>query len=57
MSYTLLVPQVDNVSIVPNPVNANTSFLIAISVSEVEEILEPILIYSGTFYAGETEIL
>lgn len=57
MSYTLLVPQVDTVTIVPNPVNANTSFFIAISVSEIEQILEPILIYSGTFYAGETEIL
>lgn len=57
MSYTLVVPQVDTVSIVPNPVNANTSFLIAIAVSEIEQILEPILIYSGTFYAGETEIL
>jgi hypothetical protein len=57
MSYTLLVPQVDTVSIVPNPVNANTSCLIAIVVSEIEQILEPMLIYSGTFYAGETEIL
>lgn len=57
MSYTLLVPQVDTVAIVPNPVDANTSFFIAISVSEIEQILEPILIYSGTFYAGETEIL
>lgn len=57
MSYTLLVPKVDTVSIVPNPVIANTSFLIAIAVSEIEQILEPIIIYSGTFYAGETEIL
>lgn len=57
MSYTLLIPQVDAVSIAPNPVNANTSYIIAIVVSEIEQILEPILIYSGTFYAGETEIL
>lgn len=57
MSYTLLVPQVDTVSITPNPVNANTSFLIAISVSEIEQILEPILIYSGTFYSGEEVII
>lgn len=57
MSYTLLVPQVDTVSIAPNPVNANTSYLLSILVTEIEQILEPILIYSGTFYAGETEIL
>lgn len=57
MSYTLLIPQIDSVTMTPNPVNANTSYLIAIAVSEIEQILEPILIYSGTFYAGETEIL
>lgn len=57
MSYTLLVPQVDTVSIVPNPVNANTSYLLAITVSEIEQILEPILIYSGTFYSGEEVVL
>ena len=57
MSYTLLVPQIDAVSITPNPVNQNAAFLIAITVSEIEQILEPILIYSVTFYAGETEIL
>lgn len=57
MSYILLVPQVDTVSITPNPVNANTSYLIAIAVSETEQILEPILIYSGTFSAGEEVIL
>jgi hypothetical protein len=57
MSYTLLVPQIDAVSITPNPVNQNAAFLIAITVSEIEQILEPILIYSGTFYAGETEVL
>ena len=57
MSYTLLIPQVDTVSIAPNPVNANTSYLIAIAVSEIEQILEPILIYSGTFYSGEEVII
>lgn len=57
MSYTLLVPQINSVSIVPNPVSANTSFLIAITVSEIEQILEPILIYTGTFYSGEEVIL
>lgn len=40
MSYTLLVPNIDSVSITPNPVNANTSYLIAIAVSEIEQIFE-----------------
>lgn len=57
MSYTLLVPQIDAVTITPNPVNQNTAFVLAISVSEIEEILEPILIYSGTFYSGEEVII
>lgn len=57
MSHTLLVPKVDSVSISPNPVNANTSYLIAILVSEIEQILEPKIIYSGTFYSGEEVIL
>lgn len=57
MSYTLLVPHIDSVSIAPNPVNANTSFFISITVSEIEQLIEPIIIYSGTFYAGQEEIL
>lgn len=57
MSYTLLIPKIDSVSITPNPVNANTSYLIAIAVSEIEQILEPIMIYSGTFYSGEEEVI
>lgn len=57
MSYTMLEPRIDNVSISPNPVNANTSYFIAVLVSEVEIILEPITIYSGTFCAGQEVIL
>lgn len=57
MSYILLVPQINSASISPNPVNANTSFLIAISVSEIEEVLEPMIFFSGTFYAGQEVVL
>lgn len=57
MSYTLLIPQIDSVSITPNPVNQNTAFLIAVAVSEIEQILEPIIMYSGTFYSGEEVVI
>ncbi len=57
MSIPILVPEITSVAITPNPVNANTSFLIAISVTEIEQILEPIIIYSGTFYSGEEVII
>ena len=50
---TILIPNIDSVSITPNPVNANASFLISVSVSEIEIALESILIYPGTFYCGE----
>jgi hypothetical protein len=33
MSYTLLVPQVDTVAIVPNPVNAGATMVISVEVS------------------------
>lgn len=53
MMATLLKPSIDNATITPNPVNQNTAFLIAISASEIEIILEPIVIYCGSFYCGE----
>lgn len=55
MSYTILKPVVNEVSIVPNPVNQNTAFVIAIVVSETEVELEPITLYAGTFYCGEDD--
>jgi hypothetical protein len=54
LSTSLLIPSIDTVDISPNPVNHNASFFIAISVSEIETILEPIIIYCGTFYCGES---
>lgn len=50
---TLLKPSIDSATITPNPVSQNAPFLIAISVSEIEIILEPLIIYCGTFYCGE----
>lgn len=53
MSYSLLKPQIDNAIINPNPVDQNKQFKIQIAVSEIEIILEPTIIYCGTFYCGE----
>lgn len=53
MIYTMLKPKVDSVEIAPNPVNQNAAYKIQVSVSEIEIILEPIIVYSGTFYCGE----
>lgn len=53
MSVSILTPQVDNVTITPNPVNANTSFLIQVSVSEAYVAVDAIPIYPGSFYAGD----
>lgn len=53
MIYTLLKPQIDNAVITPNPVEQNKPYLIQVSVSEIEVILEPTIIYCGSFYCGE----
>ncbi len=50
----LLKPDIQSVAITPNPVSANTSFLMSVKVTEIEIILEPIIIYCGTFYCGES---
>lgn len=54
---TILKPNIDSVTIAPNPVNINTAFLIQIGVSEIEVTIDPIVIYCGSFYCGESEIL
>ena len=53
MSTSILKPIINNVTINPNPVNQNTAFLISIAVTEDTVILEPILMYCGTFNCGE----
>ncbi len=50
------IPNITSVSITPNPVSANTSFLIAIAVIEFEYTIDPIVYYSGCFNCGEEPI-
>lgn len=50
---TILKPNIDSIIINPNPVSINTSYVISISVSEIQVTIEPIVIYCGTFYCGE----
>lgn len=51
--YILLKPQVQTVTISPNPVNANATYSVGVTVIEIEVVLEPIIKYCGTFYCGE----
>lgn len=53
MSTSVLVPNVDNITITPNPVSINTSFLISVKVSEITKVLEPESVYCGTLYCGQ----
>lgn len=56
MSYILIIPSILTSNLTPNPVSANTSYLIAVTVTETELILEPILRHCGTIICGEEEI-
>ncbi|MEG0133412.1 MAG: hypothetical protein RR891_07670 [Clostridium sp.] len=57
MSISILVPKINAATITPNPINANTTFLISINISEVEQILEPSISYCGTISASEQIII
>lgn len=47
-------PKINTVSITPNPVNINKTFLIAVSVTEVEVVMYKVSPISGTFKSGQT---
>lgn len=55
MSYSITLPQIDNVEISPRQTTTNGEFFIAVAVSEYTKILEPIYFYSDEIYAGEFE--
>lgn len=52
-TYVLLKPLIEAVGIAPNPVSANTAYLLQAIVTETEIILVPLVRYCGTFYCGE----
>lgn len=52
MATTILVPSIDSVTITPNPVNQNSNFLIAVSVSEFYQEIPSVVVYTGTRNAG-----
>ena len=56
MTYTIQVPEIQQAQITPNPVNANSAYVLAVKVVEIEKVLEPIIRYCGTFYCGEEGI-
>lgn len=51
--YSILIPKIDEISLVPNPVVQNSEFKISIMVSEIAVELKPETRYSGELYAGE----
>ena len=53
MSYTLLMPQFDEVTIDTNPTDTDGLIKISIKVSEQEIQLSPEEKYSGEFYLAE----
>ena len=46
-------PQIDSVTITPNPVNINTSFFIAVSASDAIVTMYKVYPISGTFKSGQ----
>lgn len=53
MSITILRPEVQTVSIIPNPVNFNSPVIIRVVVEDISIILEPEFVFSGEIYSGE----
>lgn len=56
MTYVITVPEIQSASITPNPVNANSPYVLSVKVVEIEKVLEPTIRYCGTFYCGEEDI-
>ena len=52
-SYTILMPNIDEISLTPNPVTQNSNIMISIGVSEITVELTPEIKYAGEFYSGE----
>lgn len=50
-------PKITAVTISPNPVNINTSFLISVGVTEVEVVMYKVSAVSGTIKSGQSIII
>jgi hypothetical protein len=50
-------PKVNDVSLSPNPVNINKSFLISVSVSEVEVVMYTVSPIAGAVKSGQSVVL
>lgn len=51
--YIYIVPVITEFSITPNPAIQNQQIEIVAKIEEKTIILEPEMLYSGTFYSGE----
>ena len=50
---TVYEPRISAISIIPNPVNINKAFLVAVSVTEVEVVMYRVSKVSGAAISGE----
>ncbi|MCF0149600.1 MAG: hypothetical protein HUJ77_14540 [Clostridium sp.] len=53
----ILVPVILNISMLPNPVNQNTSLSLSVSIIEKEFVQETLISYCGTLNCGQDLIL
>lgn len=52
-SITITLPQITQVQITPNPVNAKATFVLSVKVTEITKVLTPKPFMSGEIYSGE----
>lgn len=53
VSYRIKTPSVESVSLTPNPVTQNTSFILSVIASDIEIFIPPKIIHCGTFSCGQ----
>lgn len=56
ISYRIKTPSVENVSLTPNPVNQNSSFLVSVIAAEIEIFIPPKFTFCGTFSCGQESL-
>ena len=50
---TILVPQIEQVGLMPNPADVDSSVTASVVVSEMKKTLQSVAPYCGTIFSGE----
>ena len=50
---TILVPQIEQVGLMPNPADVDSSVTASVIVSEMQKTLQSVAPYCGTVFSGE----